>query len=344
MDSFDRILAAIEAQLPTSTLRFDEFPGQRKVVERFHDELQPDDTVWDVGAGVGTFSLVAAETIGAENVVAFEFDDDRVATFVQRLEATGNTAVNLSPVALGARADKAGVVADRRTDVGDDRIHPASEAVELGYVDLAPTIIRFNRAGLAPAIIQGFSAEQLSHIRALFLPIASQEHFEWWDRAGFRCQPIVENSDPGTEWQWYVSARPYDRTAIGHRLRRAIGSLTGRQTNTAPATAESTTDRSPELDTATSQGSNPLRRTARTARWITDRMPYLVRFSIAFYLVKLMRLGVVVLVLVLFAVLTLVLVSLLSPFGVSERAIAAAAGVIAVLVFWAVGLRALFST
>lgn len=53
-----------------------QFGGEREALERFLEALQPGDTVHDVGASVGLFTVAAASNYPESTVVAFEPDPE----------------------------------------------------------------------------------------------------------------------------------------------------------------------------------------------------------------------------------------------------------------------------
>jgi len=59
---------------------------ERPVIEDFLQTIDSDDTFFDIGAHIGTYSCLVALKIGAENVVAFEPSPNNVKRFRRNLE------------------------------------------------------------------------------------------------------------------------------------------------------------------------------------------------------------------------------------------------------------------
>ena len=64
----------------------------RTVLERFVKALRPDDVFWDVGAHVGVYSVLAAERLPSERVVAIEPHPENVERLRENLERNGRGA------------------------------------------------------------------------------------------------------------------------------------------------------------------------------------------------------------------------------------------------------------
>lgn len=183
--------------------------------------------MWDVGAGVGVYTLFALERVGIENVVAFEFHEDLVTGLLRNCRHAGYQDVQLCGLGLDGAPDET-VVAEQRTDVDPELLESGADLVELGYAEPAPTILGIDRGGLEPAILQGFTEAQIDRIRAIYLPIYDDETRAWFEDVGYDVEVLVEQ--PPRPGHWYEYARIVsDEPGLLDRLTRFL-SRTGVET------------------------------------------------------------------------------------------------------------------
>lgn len=207
MSEFERSRARLEDCLGQEFESHESFRAHRDVLEAFYDDLGPEDVVWDVGARGGTYTLFALERLGVDAVVAFEFRERLFMRLREHCADAGYEDVQLCHVPLGGVGED-DVVAEERTDVEPYELETAADVVEFGYAESSPTVLHIDRAGLEPAIIDGFSPTQLDRIRAIYMPIYDDVTMGWLDDAGYEVEVLTERSPDTGDWHRYVRAVP----------------------------------------------------------------------------------------------------------------------------------------
>ena len=137
------------------------------VQEAFRRSITPGAVVWDVGANLGFFSLLALR-LGAARVDAFEPEPANVAALRRSLAL--NDAVEevvVHPVAVGASSGRASLlqVSDRSwSHLADRGMHPLTVgSVEVDVVALdalslpAPSLVKIDVEGSEAAVLQGMA-------------------------------------------------------------------------------------------------------------------------------------------------------------------------------------------
>lgn len=110
--------AATRARFWSPTARDEEsieYFTEREQLDAFVRMLRPGDTVWDVGAGTGTYSILAALRVGPDGIV-YAFEPARRARgllWVNRLLNGVRGSLQLERVGLGAKASRAVLVGER---------------------------------------------------------------------------------------------------------------------------------------------------------------------------------------------------------------------------------------
>lgn len=309
MTEFERAVERLQASLEIDLEANEAFRAERDVVEAFYEDLEAGDVVWDVGAKDGCYTLFALDALGVDDVFAFEFRERLFPLLREHCRSAGYEGVQLASRPLGGTAEH-DVVAEERTDVEPFELETAAEAVAAGTVERSPTVLRIDRLGLEPAILDGFSEEQLDELRAIYLPIYDDVVLEWLEDEGYEVEVLAERSPPSGDWHQYVRATP----TPGLLQRGPLGEL--------PVV--------PRL----------LRAVAVAALGLARFVALLVAGVVGRLLIGV----VMVVVLVAFGVLALLLSSALGPLGVSEQTAAGAAGIVALGAFWFVGLKVLFGS
>lgn len=131
--------------------------------------LRPGDTVLDVGANVGYYTVLAARAVGgAGRVHAIEPDPDNLALLRSNLALNGLGNVVVHPVALSDHAGEAALYRDA-ANRGDHRLYPAAgeprEAVTVPVTTLdallgqapLPRVIKMDAQGGELAIFRGMA-------------------------------------------------------------------------------------------------------------------------------------------------------------------------------------------
>ena len=105
----------------------------------FLDAVRPGDTVIDVGANVGYYTLLAARRVGSRGkVIAFEPDPESFALLQRNVEANGFTNVVVEQKALSNSRGRVQLFLDHENR-GDNRIYPAAQtrdSVEVAAIPL----------------------------------------------------------------------------------------------------------------------------------------------------------------------------------------------------------------
>ncbi|QCC57191.1 FkbM family methyltransferase [Natrinema thermotolerans] len=145
--------------------------GERDALATMLDTLEPDDTVWDVGANVGTYSLLAAAA-GAR-VHAFEPGDDarrRLARNAARNDLAptvhGAALSDTDGMATLAAADRSGV-RELVEDGDGDRVQ-TRRGDSLGVP--APDVVKIDVEGAELAVLDGLG-DRLETCRQCFVEV-----------------------------------------------------------------------------------------------------------------------------------------------------------------------------
>lgn len=176
-------------------------------VEWLERSVRPDDVVWDVGANVGAYSLIAA-TLGARTVVAFEPGYATYATLCDNIFLNGLERIVVPlPVALGsASAVTSFGYRDLRAGAASHTIGgseqalaalslPADEVVErLGVA--GPTLVKLDVDGAEAEVLAGgpsvFAAPSL---RAMIVEVERAREQELTTSLGDAGLQLVERID-----------------------------------------------------------------------------------------------------------------------------------------------------
>ncbi|MFC5970153.1 FkbM family methyltransferase [Halomarina salina] len=128
--------ATFRTTTKTEYLRAATLLGEREVVEAFVAGLDGTETVWDVGACVGTYACLAADRLANGHVVAFEPEPTNRARLVANLDA--NAPETRWTVEAAALTDRDGTVTLRRGPVEPGSGHhylAPSEPTRTGATD-----------------------------------------------------------------------------------------------------------------------------------------------------------------------------------------------------------------
>lgn len=67
-------------------LRFRELAGEKPVLQEFVESITPSDTIYDVGANVGTYTCFAASKVDSGQVIAFEPEPHNISSLRTNLD------------------------------------------------------------------------------------------------------------------------------------------------------------------------------------------------------------------------------------------------------------------
>ncbi len=109
------------------------------VTQIFKDTLKKGDTVFDIGANIGYYTLLAAKLVGKEGkVIAFEPEPSNFELLRKNVRLNGYTHVTLEPYAVSKETGKIRLFLNDRNK-GDHRIYDSGEArksIEIQTVSL----------------------------------------------------------------------------------------------------------------------------------------------------------------------------------------------------------------
>ncbi len=147
--------------------------GEGPVLEAFVDAVEPGDTVWDVGANIGSYSLLAAE-IGA-NVVAFEPGAEARAQLVKNAERNGlRHRIDPTAIALSDRRGTATLGVSEATgtraltDGGVGTTVPTERGDDVDVPE--PAVVKIDVEGAECDVLDGM-ADRLAGVRECFVEV-----------------------------------------------------------------------------------------------------------------------------------------------------------------------------
>jgi FkbM family methyltransferase len=162
--------------------------GEREMLEMFVDNLQAGDVVWDVGAHVGVYSLLAHGVVGQRGrVYAFEPEPRTYKLLGKNCQLNGVNNIDLLPMALGDEDGEAMLYTDWRAGLGihklfyERRLQKRGTAVTVRRGDTVinnqiarpPTVVKVDVEGWEYAVLSGM-ATALSHCRLLLIEVHPQ--------------------------------------------------------------------------------------------------------------------------------------------------------------------------
>lgn len=194
--------------------------GERAVIESLLRELQGTETVWDVGACVGTYSCFAVRALPAGRLVGFEPEPtnrSRLRTNLERNAPTDNWTV--APFAL---SDESGActLASEFVEAGAGHHYLAPEergpTVETRRGDElieesnyhSPDVIKIDVQGAELLVLRGLS-EALENARSIYLEIHSE-----------KCQQYGTTAE---EIESFLRTAGFSLTSLGKPMNRRSG-------------------------------------------------------------------------------------------------------------------------
>lgn len=150
-----------------------------QTLARFAAVVRPGDTVVDVGAHFGIYSLLAARLVGPTGrVLAFEPDPASRAQLERNVAGAHAATVEVRPEAVADRAGRARLV--RAHGAGDASLDAGDDGIEVETVTLAdacaargasPDVLKVDVEGGEAAVLAGASPALLAGLRALVLEV-----------------------------------------------------------------------------------------------------------------------------------------------------------------------------
>lgn len=160
--------------------------GERAVIADFLRTINPGDTVYDVGANIGTYACFAANKIDEGAVVAFEPHPTNVRRLRENISLNG-AAVTVCPVALSNESATAELSIAGNTDIAGVGTHSLSsdgkgETIETEMVEgdrliseghiPSPSILKIDVEGAEMLVLDGLSSTlENSDCRTIFCEV-----------------------------------------------------------------------------------------------------------------------------------------------------------------------------
>jgi FkbM family methyltransferase len=202
--------------------------GEQEMLELFVDNLQTGDVVWDIGAHVGVYSLLAYDVVGQTGrVYAFEPEPRTYRMLRQNCKLNKAHNLDLLPIALGDEDGEAMLYTDWRAGLGihklfyETRLRKRGTAVTISKGDTLinnqtarpPTVVKLDVEGWEYAVLQGMTSA-LSHCRLLLIEVhpqnlqqigkSTQDVYDLVDKLGFQ---IVQEDERTTTWDSGATAQ-----------------------------------------------------------------------------------------------------------------------------------------
>lgn len=156
----------------------DQFDTERPLLAAFHDALDPDDTVWVVGAREGAYAALAAAVVGSDRVAVVVDDPTRRET-VRALTDAGVT-------------------------VGTPEATPPS----------SPTVVVVDEAAVGSGVVARALSGRLSSVRFLLVKSDDPDVERRVERGGFETDRLREFDPLRTPWEVVVAARRDPRLPV----------------------------------------------------------------------------------------------------------------------------------
>lgn len=160
--------------------RFFHLAGEEPIIADLLFSLSFDDTFYDIGANVGTYTCFAASKLGSEKVVAFEPEPKNAARLRDNLELNDLNAKILEVAVtnkdgkqeLGIQGDEAGegehtvFTEDSAKTIEVDSFRVDTLIKERGVQE--PTVIKVDVEGAELSVLQGMEKTLNNHVRLIY--------------------------------------------------------------------------------------------------------------------------------------------------------------------------------
>jgi FkbM family methyltransferase len=142
-------------------LEGERFVGERGLVAEL---VRPEDTVVDVGANIGYYSLLAARIVGPRGrIIAFEPEPDNLVELRMNIEGNGLGMAEIRPVAVGARAGTVSFLRGINGGVTDGAGDSGASTVQVPMVALDDVLE--GPVGMIKIDVEGYEGEVLAGAR-----------------------------------------------------------------------------------------------------------------------------------------------------------------------------------
>lgn len=176
------------------------------------DLLGDGDTVYDIGANVGWFSLLAARTVGSRGrVVAFEPSLANASLLERNATVNGFDNISVIPAAVGDRDgwasfSNASSLKGKLQDAGEAQVPILSLDAWLTETgEKPPEVLKVDVEGAEAAVLRGMRQTLHTHKPALIIELhdTNTEVADLLDEAGYRHQPIDHGAST-RDAPWWV--------------------------------------------------------------------------------------------------------------------------------------------
>ncbi|MDL0134834.1 FkbM family methyltransferase [Halobacterium salinarum] len=164
----------------------DDLGGERAVLRRFLDDLNPEDVVYDVGANVGTYTCFAQQIVKDGRVHAFEPHPGNASRLADNVRETGDTGVtrihrvavsdDSGTVSLAVGGSVTGKGTHNVLGNGESSIPVDAERLDT-YVDETasrrPDVLKIDVEGAEDRVLEG-AEEALGHARLVYVEVHPQ--------------------------------------------------------------------------------------------------------------------------------------------------------------------------
>jgi hypothetical protein len=197
---FDRFVAEhhdiIEGLLPDD----ESLDAQRPAMATWVAALEDRDVVWCIGRAAGAYALLAAECVGAENVVAFHADAPRLSTVRSMLAAAGHGSVTVEPLTL-LEWQTPDVRAEEAITVGHTVEDPVQAMVDAPGTPDRPTVLALDVPGYGTDVLSSFDLLDRADVRAVLLKESDTLTESELEDAGFEMTLVAGRESFRAPWR-----------------------------------------------------------------------------------------------------------------------------------------------
>lgn len=220
-DSHACTVSGIEVKFRTETRtevkRFHDLSGERPVIENVLRSLNPDDTFYDIGANVGTYTCFSASKLGPDRTIAFEPEPENATRLQENLELN-NLDAKIVEVAL-SDTDGTTSLALKGNEAGEGE-HTIATDGEVETVEVetargdsiieqhdlpAPTVVKIDVEGAELSVLRGLQETIRENCRLVYVEVhpekimdfggEASEVNEFLTEAGFEVTEIAQRGN-----------------------------------------------------------------------------------------------------------------------------------------------------